>query len=416
MPHPPRKPELLAPAGNPEKLRIALHYGADAVYLGGPAFGLRRRAGNFTVAELTEAVAYAHRHRAKVYLTVNSYPDNGELPALERYLAEVATLPIDAYIVTDPGVLELVRAIAPERPLHLSTQANTGNWRSVQFWQRQGVSRVNLAREVTLDELRDIRARSDLELEVFVQGALCIAYSGRCLLSSALAGRSANRGDCAHPCRWRYALVEETRPDEPLPVHEEDGGTFIFNSKDLCLLPHLPELLESGVDALKIEGRMKGIHYLATTVRVYREALDRYWDDPEGYRCRPEWLAELGTISHRGYTTGFLFGAPRDIAQEYDARYRQSHDLVGVVEAVEAGGTVVIGVRNRLASGETVEVIGPRMRTVSCRLPEMVDEAGVPLAVAHPNELVRVRLPVAVARFDLLRRVKAVSPPAHADS
>jgi U32 family peptidase len=399
-----KKPELLAPAGNMEKLKIAIHYGADAVYLGGKSFGLRNLADNFSNVELEEAVGYAHDRRVKVYLTVNTYPDNADLPALESYLEKTAAIPIDAYIAADPGVIGLIREITPERAIHLSTQANTTNWRSARFWQMQGIKRINLAREMSLDDMREVRERVDIELEVFVHGAMCISYSGRCLLSSVMAGRHANRGECAHPCRWSYSLVEETRPGEYFPVLEDETGTFIFNSKDLCLLRYLPELAGCGIDSLKIEGRMKGIHYIASVIRVYREALDRFYDDPANYHCPPEWLEEICKISHRGYTTGFFLGNPQDLDQEYHSRYTRSHDIVGIVEEMLADGTMVIGVRNRLATGDELEFISRGMLLKSHLLTEMTDGRGEPLQVANPNQQIRVRVPFHTEKFDLIRR------------
>ncbi|MFZ3207284.1 MAG: U32 family peptidase [Geobacteraceae bacterium] len=399
------KPELLAPAGNMEKLRIAIHYGADAVYLGGNAFGLRNLADNFTLSELAEAVSYAHDHGVKVYLALNAYLENRDLPDLRRYLEDIAHLPLDAYIAADPGVIACIREVSPGKAIHLSTQANSTNWQSVRFWQEQGISRVNLAREMSLNDIREVRQRVACELEVFVHGAMCISYSGRCLLSSIMAGRSANKGECAHPCRWNYALVEETRPGEYFPVLEDEKGTFIFNSKDLCLLQHLPELVGSGVDSLKIEGRMKGIHYVATVVRVYREALDRLYDDPEGYICRTEWLEELCRISHRGYTTGFFLGPPKNFDREFHSRYIRSHDFVGIVEDADPAA-VLVGVRNRLELGDTLEFIGHGMTSVSHTLLEMTNETGEPLQVAHPNQRILLRLPFPVERYDLIRREK----------
>lgn len=397
-------PELLAPAGNLEKLRIAVRYGADAVYLGGKAFGLRNLADNFTPAEMAEGVDHAHRHGVKVYLTVNSYLRNSDFAPLAEYLAEVATIPFDAYIAADPGVIDLIREVSPEREIHLSTQANSVNWRSARFWQRQGVTRVNLARELSLDEIRETATHAGLGVEVFVHGAMCISYSGRCLLSSVMAGRDANRGECAHPCRWRYALVEETRPGEYFPIEEGGGGTFIFNSRDLCLVEYLPELVRAGVASLKIEGRMKGIHYVASVVRVYREALDRLRDEGDAYRFRPEWLEELCKISHRGYTTGFLLDQPRDVAQEYHSRYIRSHDVVGVVESVEPDGTAIVGVRNRIASGELLELIGPQMKSAAFPLDAMQTIDGAPLAAANPNQRVRIPVPLPAEPLDLIRR------------
>ncbi len=384
-------------------MRIAVHYGADAVYLGGKSFGLRNLAGNFTNEELAEAVAYAHDRQVKVYLTVNTYPDNDDLPALGRFIEETAAIPFDACIAADPGVIGLIGELTPERAIHLSTQANTTNWRSAQFWEELGIRRINLAREMSLDAMRELRKRVSMELEVFVHGAMCISYSGRCLLSGIMAGRSANRGECAHPCRWSYSLVEETRPGEYFPVAEDETGTFIFNSKDLCLLQYLPELVESGIDSLKIEGRMKGIHYLASVVRVYREALDRYQDDPGLFRIRPEWQEELGKISHRGYTTGFFLGRPRDVDREYHSRYTRSHDIVGIVEEARPDGAA-IGVRNRLEVGDMVEFIGRGMAVNRHRLAEMTDENGEPLQVANPNQRIIVSVPFSTERYDLVRR------------
>lgn len=400
------KPELLAPAGNMEKLRIAIHYGADAVYLGGKSFGLRNLADNFTTAELAEAVAYSHDRSVKVYLTVNAYANNADLPALMHFLEEAAAIPFDAYIAADPGVIDMIREVSPDIPIHLSTQANTTNWRSALFWQKHGISRINLAREMPMEEMREVRERTEIELEAFVHGAMCISYSGRCLLSSVMAERNANRGECAHPCRWSYSLVEETRPGEYFPVLEDETGTFIFNSKDLCLLQYLPQLVECGIDSLKIEGRMKGVHYLASVVRVYREALDRFLDDPVNYRCLPEWLEELGKISHRGYTTGFFLGPPRDVDLEYHSRYRRSHDFVGIVADAPADGATVIAVRNRMETGDTVEFIGRGMAMKSCVLGEMCNENGETLHVAHPNQRIRVRVPFQTEEFDIIRREK----------
>lgn len=406
-----QRPELLAPAGNMEKLKIAIHYGADAVYLGGQAFGLRNMADNFSIDGMKAALEFCHATDVKAYLTINSYPRNESLPELEDYLAQIAPLPFDAYIVADPGVIDAVRQVSPERELHLSTQANTINWRSARFWQQQGVSRINLAREMSLNNIRETVAKvPGLECEAFVHGALCISYSGRCLISSMLTGRDANQGECTHPCRWSYHLVEESRPGEYFPVVEDESGTFIFNSRDLCLIEHIPALFASGVHALKIEGRMKGINYVASVLRVYRQALDEYLADPEGWRCRPEWLGELTKLSHRGYTTGFLFSQPRNVGQEYESAYIRSHDFVGVVDEVRGDGTLLISVRNRIKAGELIEFIGPGMRSDTLALqpfftlPER--GAAVPAEVANPNQRILLTVPFAVEAGDLLRREK----------
>lgn len=402
-----KKPELLAPAGTMEKLKCAIRYGADAVYMGGPDFGLRNMAGNFTLAEMPEALALCHDHGVRCYLTVNSYPANSSLDRLERYLQELAPLPFDAYIVSDPGVIRMVRRISPDRELHLSTQSNTINLESVLFWQEQGIGRVNLAREMTLEDIQTTTGAVSIPCEAFVHGALCIAYSGRCLLSSAMTGRSANLGECTQPCRWKYALVEETRPGEYQPVVEDLNGTFIYNSRDLCLLEYLPDLVRAGVSALKIEGRMKGIHYLASVVRVYRTALDRFCADPESYTADPAWMDELTTISHRGYTTGFLFGDPRDVGQSYQAGYLRSHTMVGVVKAIRASGLAEVAVRNRFRSGDQLSLMGPAMKNLSFNAEalQLVDAKGLtsPVTTVHPNMLILMPVPPGAAADDLIR-------------
>ncbi|HEY3309473.1 MAG TPA: U32 family peptidase [Desulfuromonadaceae bacterium] len=409
-----KKPELLAPAGNMEKLKIAVHYGADAVYLGGKLFGLRNMAENFSLNEMAAALDYCHEHGVRAYLTINSYPHNETLEQLEQFLHQVASLPFDAYIVADAGVIDLVQEISPQRELHLSTQANTINWRSAGFWQRQGIQRVNLARETSLEAIAETVTRTGMEVEVFIHGALCISYSGRCLLSSAMAGRDANRGECAHPCRWNYRLVEESRPGQYFPVLEDDNGTFIFNSRDLCLLEHLPEIINTGATSLKIEGRMKGINYVASVLRVYRQALDEYCADPLNYRCNPEWLEELSKLSHRGYTTGFIFGEPRDVGQEYQSAYIRSHDFVGLVEKWEPAGNALIAVRNRIQLGDKLEFIGPGMRSRHVRVDQLqlINSAGETSTVhaANPNQQIILPLPFEVAPFDLVRRQKKDPP------
>jgi putative protease len=397
-------PELLAPAGNLEKLKIAVHYGADAVYLGGKAFGLRNLADNFTTAEMAEGIAHAHARGVKVYLTINSYPHNDDLPGLEAFLEEVAPLPFDAWIVADPGVIQLAREVAPQRWLHLSTQANTVNWRSVRFWQQQGVSRINLAREMSLQAVAETARNTSVELELFAHGAMCISYSGRCLISSVMSGRNANQGECSHPCRWGYSLVEETRPGEYFPVMEDESGTFIFNSRDLCLIEHLPAIVASGVASLKIEGRMKGIYYVASVVRAYRTALDTLAREGADYAFRPVWLEELCKTSHRGYTTGFLFGQPEEVGQEYHSAYHRSHQFVGLVEELHGDGSATIGVRNRIRPGDCLELMGPGMRTERLEVTDLHDEGGHPLEAANPNQRIRMAVPATAAPLDMLRR------------
>ena len=405
------RPELLAPAGNMEKLKIAIHYGADAVYLGGQSFGLRNKADNFSLDEMKAALDFCHAKNVKAYLTINSYPRNESLPELEGYLSQIDPLPFDAYIVADPGVIDAVRQVSPGRELHLSTQANTINWRSARFWQHQGVSRINLAREMSLDNIQEtVTNVPGMEFEAFVHGALCISYSGRCLISSMLTGRDANQGECTHPCRWSYHLVEESRPGEYFPVVEDENGTFIFNSRDLCLLEHIPALVTSGVHALKIEGRMKGINYVASVLRVYRQALDEYIANPDKWLCRPEWLEELAKLSHRGYTTGFLFGQPRNVGQEYESAYIRSHDFVGVVDEVQSDGTLLISVRNRIKAGDLIEFIGPGMRNDAVTLDRFLvfteRGAAIPSEIANPNQRILLTVPFTVETGDLMRREK----------
>lgn len=305
-----QKPELLSPAGNLEKLKLAILYGADAVYCGGHNYGLREGADNFTLEELVEGTEFAHQHGGRIYITVNMIPHNDDLVGLDEYLHQLEEIGVDALIVSDPGVISILKQEGIQLPIHLSTQANAVNWASVLFWAEQGVERVILARELSKDEIIEIRKKTDISLEMFIHGSMCISYSGRCLLSNYMANRDANRGRCAHSCRWKYYLVEEKRPGEYYPVFEDEQGTYIMNSRDLCLIEHIPEVVETGVDSLKIEGRMKSLHYVATVTAVYRQAIDSYFKDPISYQFKPEWLEELKKVSHRDYTTGFFFSPP----------------------------------------------------------------------------------------------------------
>lgn len=402
-----KKPELLAPAGTMEKLKCAIRYGADAVYLGGPEFGLRNMAGNFTLEEMIPALELCHTNGVHCYLTINSYAPDYTLSRLEHYLQELAPLPFDAYIISDPGVLRMVRRISPERDIHLSTQANTINRESALFWQDQGISRANLAREMTLEDIRSTTGAVTMSCEVFVHGALCIAYSGRCLLSSAMTGRSANLGECTQPCRWKYALVEESRPGQFFPIQEEASGTLVFNSRDLCLLEYLPDLIQAGVGALKIEGRMKGVHYLASVLRVYRSALDTYFNNPDTYQTDPTWLHELATISHRGYTTGFLFGDPRDVGQSYQAGYLRSHKLVGTILEILPDNTALVLVKNRFQQGDHLALMGPDMKNASFTAQNIrLSDNGTiasSLDTVHPNMKIILPVPAQAAPDDLIR-------------
>jgi putative protease len=399
-----RIPELLAPAGDFAKLQTAYDYGADAAYIGGEQFGLRAKAGNFDRDNLARARELAQQRNKKLFLTLNAYLNSAQCDVLAEEIERLKPLDFDAYIVADPGVLALVRRIDPTRNLHLSTQANTTNLEAVRFWQQARVSRINLAREMGLEEMRRVRSETDLELEVFIHGAMCVAYSGRCLLSSAMTGRSANSGACSHPCRWKYALVEQMRPGEYYPIDEDETGTYILNSRDLCLLDHLPELIDAGIDSLKIEGRMKSRFYLGAVIRVYRAAIDRYLQDPPNYRCDPVWREELDKVSHRPYDTGFLLGHDDARIHEGDSLYRRTHDFIGLVLDVDADGTALVEGRNRFFPGEVIEVIGPQMRTQEFVVESPLSEEGETLTVVQPNARVRMLLPAQARPGDMLRR------------
>ncbi|OAT81465.1 peptidase U32 family protein [Desulfotomaculum copahuensis] len=402
-----RIPELLAPAGNPEKLKVAVIYGADAVYLGGGRFGLRAGAENFTTAEMAGGVDFAHRRGAKVYVTVNIFAHNQDLELLPAYLEELRDLGVDAVIVSDPGVFGLVRQLTPELPVHLSTQANTTNWAAAAFWKKAGVDRIVLARELSREEIMEIRRRVDVPLEVFVHGAMCIAYSGRCLLSNYMTGRDANRGDCAQACRWRYALMEEKRPGEYFPAGEDARGAYILSSRDLCLLEYIPGLAAAGVDSLKIEGRMKSLHYVATVVNVYRRALDACRRDPAHFRVDPAWWEELGKVSNRDYTTGFFTGRESAAVHGTAARiYRRPYAFVGVVRDYDRRtGLARVEQRNRFAVGEELEALLPGGELYTFRPGAMYDEQGLPLEAApHPRQLIFLPAGRCLPPYSLLRR------------
>ncbi len=401
-------PELLAPAGNLEKLKMAVMYGADAVYLGGEEYGLRASAGNFSRDELMEGISFAHERGKKVYLTMNIIPHDEDFKGMAEYIRQVREMGVDAVIFSDPGIFELLRQEAPDMELHLSTQANNTNWRSAAFWHRHGVKRIILARELSLDEIREIRKNTppDLELEMFIHGAMCISYSGRCLLSNYMAGRDSNRGLCAHPCRWKYYLVEEKRPGEYMPVYENERGTYIFNSKDLCLIEYMPEIIESGISSLKIEGRMKSSYYVATVVKAYREALDAYLECPEGYSFDPVWLEEMSKASHREYTTGFFMGKPTGKEQIYESSsYIRDYDFVGLVTAYNSlSGIATIEQRNRFAAGDELEVVSPKGPYRIHKVTAMRNEEGEEIATA-PHPQMTVYMPMEpVEPYAMLRR------------
>lgn len=402
-----KKPELLAPAGNMEKLKMALLYGADAVYLGGKAFGLRAFGGNFTNEELQEAVDFAHKLGKKIYVTVNIFPHNSDIAKLPAYLTFLNEIKVDAILVADLGVFTLAKEYAPDVELHISTQANNTNWAAVNAWAELGASRVVLAREMSLEEIKEIREKCSVELEMFVHGAMCISYSGRCLMSNYLTGRDANRGSCAQPCRWNYALVEEKRPGQYFPVLEDERGTYIFNSKDMCLLPYLPDVIASGVDSLKIEGRMKSVHYAASVVKAYREAIDSYFAAPEQFEVKKEWVEELDKVSHRAYTTGFYYGRPTEKDQIYGtSSYTQTSDFVGLVlDYDEKTGFATVEQRNNMKVGQEIEIFQPHLAGYRQILQEMYNDGGEAIQVApHPQQIVKIRMDKPVEPYGILRR------------
>lgn len=402
-----KKPELLAPAGSLEKLKIAVTYGADAVYFGGQRFGLRAFSENFTREEMAEAVQFAHERNVKAYVTVNIFPHNEDLIGLPEYLRELEEVGVDAILFSDPGVFRIARQAIPNMALHVSTQANNVNWSSALFWQELGVQRIVLARELSLSEIAEIGQHVQIELEAFVHGAMCISYSGRCLLSSYFTDRDPNRGQCAHICRWRYALVEENRPGQYFPIEEDERGTYIMNAKDLCMVNHIPDLVQAGISSFKIEGRMKSIHYVATVTKTYREAIDRYWQNPQQFSPDPAWLEELVKISHRAYSTGFYFGKPGADEHIYGtSSYEQTHDFVGLVKEYRADSKMaVIEQRNNMRVGDVLEIMGPGRANMTYQIKEMFNQDGIPITVApHPQQTVMMPMDFPVKPLDLLRR------------
>jgi len=403
------KPELLAPAGNLEKLKMAIIYGADAVYIGAKHFGLRAFADNFTLDEMREAVEFAHSRGKKVYLTLNIIPHNEDLVELPDFLNEIKNVKLDAVIISDPGILEIIKEVTPEMEIHLSTQANTTNWRSANFWYKQGVSRIILARELSLREIKEIREKTppELNLEVFVHGSMCISYSGRCLLSSYLAHRDANRGECAHPCRWKYYLMEEKRPNEYFQVFEDNRGTYIMNSKDLCMIQYIPELVQTGVSSFKIEGRMKSSYYVATVVKSYRQAIDEYFRDGVNYKFNPLWLEEIMKVSHRSFTTGFYFGKPDEKDYFYESsKYIKEYDFVGLVlEFDDKTNLALVEQRNKMVVGDVIEVFGPEGTYFVQKIEKIWDQDGNEIdAAPHPQQKVYMVLEKPVKPFYMLRK------------
>lgn len=405
-------PELLVPAGNLEKLRYAVAYGADAVYIGGQDYNLRSAGANFTLEDMETGLSEAHSKGVKVYITLNIFPHNSDIAGMERFIADIGGMGFDAVIAADPGVIQLIRSKAPELPIHLSTQANTLNTMSARFWEANGVKRIVMARELSLEEIAEIKSCVGCEIEVFVHGAMCISYSGRCLLSSFMSGRDSNRGLCTQPCRWKYSLVEETRPGQYFDIGEDSEGTFIMNSKDLCMIEHLDELIDIGVDSFKIEGRMKSVYYTASTAKAYRSALDALASqDPSQWKfvVRSS-VEELDKVSHRPYFTGFYYGYPGKEGQEYtSSKYIRSYEFVGnVLDYDHSLGTALVYVRNRLTAGETVDILNPNLPGFTQTVSEIIDtreeSEGDHLSAAHANYIVRIPVSQPVESMSILRR------------
>ncbi len=405
------KIELLAPAGDLEKLKIAIDYGADAVYFGGEMFSLRAGAGNLTIEEIKEGIEYAHSRGKRAYLTVNIYAHNEDITPFAEYLNKIKGLDIDAFIVSDPGIILLIKEAMPGAEIHLSTQANMTNYKTAEFWHQLGVQRIVLARELTFSEIKELREKmpDGLEIEAFVQCAMCISYSGRCLLSNFMVERDANRGQCAHPCRWKYNLVEEQRPGEYFPIEEDSRGTYILNSRDLCMIEFVPEIINSGIMSAKIEGRMKSVFYVATIVSVYRKAIDAYYADPENYEFKQEWLEELKTVSHREFTTGFYFDKPTNKDQNYQtSAYTREYSFVGIVKGYdEENDMAIVEQRNKMVKGEEIEIFGPNVDAFAQTLDIMQNEDGESIESApHPQQIIRMKTAQPVKAGFMLRKKK----------
>ena len=406
-----KKIELLAPAGDLEKLKIAVEYGADAVYFGGEMFSLRAGAGNLSFDEMVEGIDFAHERGVRAYLTVNIFAHNNDIEPLRVYLEKIKDIGIDAYLVSDPGVFSLIKEIIPEAEIHLSTQANMTNYQTAMFWYNLGVRRIVLARELSFKEIAELKAKCppDLEFEAFVHGAMCISYSGRCLLSNFMINRDANHGECAHPCRWKYALVEEKRPGQYYPIEEDERGTYILNSKDLCMIEYIPELIKSGLASLKIEGRMKSSFYAAHIVGAYRKAIDSFYENPETYEFRQEWMDELKKVSHRQFTTGFYFDKPDDKDQNYEtSQYTRDYTYTGLVRSYdESTGYAIVEQRNKMMLGDEIEVFGPFTDYYTQELTEMYNEEGEPIdSCPHPQQILKIKLEHPVKPNWMLRKKK----------
>ncbi len=404
-----KKIELLAPAGNLEKLKMAVLFGADAVYIGGQRFGLRASADNFSPEDMKLGVDFAHERGCKVYVTVNIIPHNQDLIGLPEYIKQLESTGVDAVIVSDPGVFTIVRSMAPDMEIHISTQANNTNYLSAKFWYELGAKRVVVARELSFEEISEMAALTpaDLDIEAFIHGAMCISYSGRCLLSNYMTGRDSNKGACSHPCRWKYSLVEEKRPGEYYPVYEDERGTYIFNSKDLCMIEYIPQLIAAGIFSFKIEGRMKSSFYVATVVSAYRKAIDAYMADPENYTFDPQWLVELSKASHREYTTGFYFNKTTEKDQIYHtSSYIREYDFVGMVlEYDKVTGIAKIEQRNRMIVGDEIEVVIPGKDYFIQTIEAMKNEEGESIRTApHAQMTVYMPMQQEVLPFTILRK------------
>ena len=396
-------PELLAPAGNFEKLITAIHYGADAVYLGLSKLSLRAKADNFSPEELEEAARIVHAKGKKLYITVNIFPHNEDISLIKKHLEFLKELSPDALIISDPGVFEMASNTVPEIPIHVSTQANITNYRAAKFWEKSGAKRIVLSRELTIEEIAEIRRNVSIELECFVHGAICISYSGRCYISSFLANRSANRGECTNSCRWDYTLIEGKRHGKYLPVYENDRGTYLMSSRDLCMIEHLDRLADAGVNSFKIEGRMKGINYVAGVVKTYREAIDCLKTRP--YSINKRWLQELSMFSSRGYTTGMFMGKQPDSGYNHDDEkiYRMSHELVGVIKSV-TNGKAVVALRNSIKIGDNIEFLSPGLENKTFEIKEILNQNQSPVTSGHNEETVLLPIQNGVKANDLIRR------------
>ena len=404
-----RPVELLIPASSLEVLKIAVIYGADAVYIGGEVFGLRAKAKNFSMEDMAEGIQFAHEHGVKVYVTANILAHNGDLEGVREYFTQLKEIKPDALIISDPGIYTIAKEICPEIERHISTQANNTNYGTYQFWWNQGAKRVVTARELSLNEIAEIRKNipDEMEIETFIHGAMCISYSGRCLLSNYFTGRDANQGACTHPCRWKYAVVEEKRPGEYLPVYENERGTYIFNSKDLCMIEHIPELIEAGIDSFKIEGRMKTALYVATVARTYRKAIDDYLTSPEKYKENMDWyLEQISNCTYRQFTTGFFFGKPSEESQIYDNNtYIKEYTYLGIVGERNEEGLYRIEQRNKFSVGEQIEVMKPDGRNIPVTVKRIVNEDGNEMESApHPKQVLYIDLGQELEMYDILRR------------